>query len=422
MKSWSIRKIGCSTVTTRANPISALPVTTLGQRETCSFASTMRTLLFIPDADRDGGRSMLNLLPSLFRPVKRGPLDDALVQAGKHAFVIGGKVAGLPKSLRFPEPISTLLASAESLTLTADLTTEFAISLRVGFSDSATALEGRKKVVGVMNFLKEASPSIRKSLARSPSGGWPLALMDQWEMLLAKPAYSQKEAVIEASLSIKIDDALNNALRKTLAELNIAEQRVHSQNNLKQIGIAILNYESTFRQFPFPGISDGAPVGKEMNPKLSWRVAILPYIDQAALYNRFKLDEPWDSDHNKKLIPLMPKVFAPVNGVKAPKGQTFYQIFQGASALRPGMGFRDFKDGLSNTVFVVESDDSVPWTQPEDLLYNPKKPLPKLGGLFGGDFNVVMGDGSVRWLPKTISEKKLRALITPDGADIVPEE
>ena len=274
---------------------------------------------------------MLNLLPSLFRPVKRGPLDDALVQAGKHAFVIGGKVAGLPKSLRFPEPISTLLASAESLTLTADLTTEFAISLRVGFSDIATALEGRKKVVGVMNFLKEASPSIRKSLARSPSGGWPLALMDQWEMLLAKPAYSQKEAVIEASLSIKIDDALNNALRKTLAELNIAEQRVHSQNNLKQIGIAILNYESTFRQFPFPGISDGAPVGKEMNPKLSWRVAILPYIDQAALYNRFKLDEPWDSDHNKKLIPLMPKVFAPVNGVKSPKGQTFYQIFQGAS-------------------------------------------------------------------------------------------
>ena len=86
------------------------------------------------------------------------------------------------------------------------------------------------------------------------------------------------------------------------------------------------------------------------------------------------------------------------------------------------MGFRDFKDGLSNTVFVVESDDSVPWTQPEDLLYNPKKPLPKLGGLFGGDFNVVMGDGLVRWLPKTISEKKLRALITPDGADIVPEE
>src|SRR5262249_34008276 len=72
--------------------------------------------------------------------------------------------------------------------------------------------------------------------------------------------------------------------------------RKQSQNNLKLIGLAFHNYLSTYGVFPA-----SASFKKGKKPLLSWRVAILPFIEQEALYKKFKLDEPWDSPHNKKL-------------------------------------------------------------------------------------------------------------------------
>src|SRR5207253_5726964 len=77
-------------------------------------------------------------------------------------------------------------------------------------------------------------------------------------------------------------------------------------NNLKQIAIAFHNYASAHRDH-FPA---AAIYSKDGKPLLSWRVALLPYLEQDNLYKQFKLDEPWDSEHNKKLIARMPKVFA----------------------------------------------------------------------------------------------------------------
>src|SRR5439155_2486972 len=103
---------------------------------------------------------------------------------------------------------------------------------------------------------------------------------------------------------------------------DVAADRVRSQNNLKQIGLAIIKYHDANGHFPTAAI-----YSKNDKPLLSWRVAVLPYLDEDALYRLFKLDEPWDSKHNKPLLAQMPSVFA-APGIKTRKPHaTFYQVF-----------------------------------------------------------------------------------------------
>ncbi len=148
-----------------------------------------------------------------------------------------------------------------------------------------------------------------------------------------------------------------------------AKQRAHSQNNLKQIVLAIHNYESANGNLP-GNVTDAD--GKLL---LSWRVLILPYIEQENLYKQFKLDEPWDSENNKKLLADMPELFKV--GIE-PKDatKTYYQGFAGPGTIfEPGqkLTFAQIPDGTSNTIAVVEAGPSVEWTKPADLPYDPKK-------------------------------------------------
>src|SRR5439155_13938759 len=111
------------------------------------------------------------------------------------------------------------------------------------------------------------------------------------------------------------------------------------------------------------------------------RVAILPYVEEHELYKQFKLDEPWDSEHNKKLLEKMPKVYAPVGVKTRAPHTTFYQAFVGpGAAFEDGMKVKltNFFDGTSNTLMVAEAAEPVPWTKPDDLPFDPKKPPPAL--------------------------------------------
>jgi prepilin-type processing-associated H-X9-DG protein len=194
-----------------------------------------------------------------------------------------------------------------------------------------------------------------------------------------------------------------------------ARERMLAANTLKQIGLAFHIAHDKFGHLPVDITS------KDGKGLLSWRVAILPYIEQEPLYKEFKLDESWDSDHNKKLVAKMPKLYAPIRG-KANVGETFYQVFTGEKAIfAPGRKprFVAITDGTSNTGMVFEAGEPVVWTKPADLSYDEKKPLPKLGGMFDGEFNVAMCDGSVHRIKKDPDEKELRKLIMPaDGEPI----
>jgi hypothetical protein len=163
--------------------------------------------------------------------------------------------------------------------------------------------------------------------------------------------------------------------------------------------------------------------GKRGKALHSWRVLLLPYLEQEKLYRRFKLDEPWDSPHNLQLLPLMPAVYAPPPGKlsRMPAHHTACHVFVGRGAAFEGRkGLRlpdDFPDGRSNTFLVVEAGQPVPWTKPQELRYAPDRPLPDLTGIFDDGFRAVMADGSARFIKKEISETTLRAAITRNGGD-----
>ena len=147
---------------------------------------------------------------------------------------------------------------------------------------------------------------------------------------------------------------------------------------------------------------------------LSWRVHLLPFLDQAPLYNQFNFDEAWDSDHNKALIEKMPELFK-VDGVTE-AGKTSLHVFTGDGApfaKDQAPGIRDFTDGTSNTILVVQAgpDTADIWTKPGGLDFDPKNPIKALGTLAEDLFLILMTDGSVRRVNKTIPAETLRHLI-----------
>jgi hypothetical protein len=192
--------------------------------------------------------------------------------------------------------------------------------------------------------------------------------------------------------------------------------RLQSSNNLRYMALAMLEYHD--RQGALP---TSAAYDREGRPLLSWRVLVLPYLEEETLYSEFRLDEPWDSPHNLRLLVRIPKVYVHPVGRKTALGYTHYQVFVGKGAAfegRRGLHIpADFPDGAGNTILIVEAAEAVPWTKPADLCYEPDEPLPPLGGLLPHLFNVALGDASVRSLGHGTSEQTLRAAITRNGGD-----
>jgi hypothetical protein len=202
------------------------------------------------------------------------------------------------------------------------------------------------------------------------------------------------------------------------ARVRDAAARIGNANNLKQMTLIMHSYNSATGTFPPAAVCDKN--GKRL---LSWRVAILQYSGEGALYNRFKFDEPWDGPNNSKLIALMPKMYALPGDTTAPPGYTYYRVFVGNGAAfdwcKGASMTRDFPDGLSNTILVAEAATAVPWTKPEELDFDPNGPLPALGGHFSSGSLVGLADGSVHLLSKNVSPQTLKAAVTRSAGDVL---
>ncbi|MFO0808044.1 MAG: DUF1559 domain-containing protein [Gemmataceae bacterium] len=207
-----------------------------------------------------------------------------------------------------------------------------------------------------------------------------------------------------------------------------AGRRALEYNQFQQIAMAILNYHDAYKQLPPAAIR--SPDGR---PLLSWRVAVLPFIDEDALYKQFRLDEPWNSAHNLALLPRMPALYSLPYGHSTPSDRTFVQVVVG-----PGTAFecdgltipRDFPDGTSETFLIVEASEAVLWTQPSDVAFDPSGPLPRLGAVLPGSITrarrgnhviCALGDGSARSFQLDRPES-IRARITRNGGEKPPDD
>jgi hypothetical protein len=228
----------------------------------------------------------------------------------------------------------------------------------------------------------------------------------------------QEHTVARAKPSPRsVDEPKQDRQKQEADEQSEEAARQRSMDNLKSLALAMHNYHDNNGQFPPAAIysNDGKPL-------LSWRVLLLPYLDQDNLFKQFKLDEPWDGPTNKELLAKMPEIFASPRAKSKESQTTIYQVFTGDGTIFPSPNasrIADITDGTSNTILIIEAADAVPWTKPADLPYDANKPLPKLGGITQKGIQAAYADGSVHFLKQTINEKTLRALITSNGGEVI---
>jgi hypothetical protein len=223
---------------------------------------------------------------------------------------------------------------------------------------------------------------------------------------------------VESELGIASGIVISNFLPSMSQLMRSLTRQLDGGNNMRQVMLAMHNYHDSYNRLPPPAITDAT--GK---PLLSWRVALLPFIEEQALYEQFRLDEPWDSEHNLPLSKRLPKAFATA-GLRLPPGQTAIHAVVGDEiGLRPTerTAFRDFLDGLSNSILVIEStaESAVTWSKPDDVKIDLEDPLAKFTGSPRKGFRVGMADGAVKMLTDDIDPGKFKALLTRAGREII---
>lgn len=302
--------------------------------------------------------------------------------------------------------VSKIKSASLSLNLDQDVMTRLAFSM--ADKEAADILKtfltnGLKMAKGQLSEIPQEAPEI--ALANSLVAGLSLDVKDTTVAVQLKP-------------NDKVKQDLAVALRQAVAGAQNQAQRAGRRNNLKQIGLAFHNYHEVHGRLA-PG-DNKEWYDKDGKPFLSWRVHLLPFMDEVILYQKFKLNEPWDSDNNKPLLAQMPKLFV-TKGAK--KGHTSLVAFSGPGTVftgKVGLKFAEVRDGTSNTILTVEAgpDVAVPWTKPVDLAADLKNPIKSLGKI-ADVFQVLFMDGSVRSLSKDIDPGILKSLITPAGSEIV---
>ncbi len=178
-----------------------------------------------------------------------------------------------------------------------------------------------------------------------------------------------------------------------VAKVREPAARVASSNNLKQMALGMRNYEDNNLHLPGANAVYLDPKYGSKRFPVSWRVLLLPYIENHKLFDQYHFDEPWDGPNNIQLPQQMPKVYRhpKADEARVPFGHTHYRVFVSRPGAKPSAVFTDglsgpkmqnIDDGTSNTILIVEAAEAVPWTMPEVLLYDRNQPVPKLGGLF----------------------------------------
>lgn len=208
-------------------------------------------------------------------------------------------------------------------------------------------------------------------------------------------------------------------LLPAVSQARESARRSACRNNLKMIGLALHNYNETYGTLPPAYIPDAT--GKPMH---SWRVLILPYLDQQPLHNAYDFNQPWDSPQNLAVTQNIPPVYACPSSTN--QGDTHYVYITGKGTCfegAQGIKFRRIIDGTSHTLLVVEArEPGIHWSEPRDFDMKAFMATGEPGGFSSthpGGFNALFGDGSVRFINENIDTTTLKSLTTPAGGETI---
>jgi len=205
-----------------------------------------------------------------------------------------------------------------------------------------------------------------------------------------------------------------------------AARRAACTNQLRQISVAMFNYEMEHGCFPPAYLAD-----EDGRPMHSWRVLLLLHLGEQALYDQYDFDEPWDSPANLALADRMPSVYRCPSDTGFDVSETSYAMIVGPGTISDGTSATssaEITDGASDTILLVEAAGSgIPWMEPRDLdageiSYLVNDPIdPGIQSDHPGCANVAMCDGSVQALPDSTDPERVEAMSTIAGGETVDE-
>lgn len=200
------------------------------------------------------------------------------------------------------------------------------------------------------------------------------------------------------------------------------------KNNLRLLAQAMYAYENDHGSFPPAYIAD-----KSGKPMHSWRVLLLPYLEQEQIYRQYRFDEPWNGPRNSQLTNQRGMwIFqCPADMRAAGRDDTSYVVVTGSGTAFPGDKATKLQqigngDGAADTILIVEIHNSgIRWMEPRDLHISQMAPLINakagqgISSLHAHGAVVVFADGHVEFLNEKTTAQQLRAMLTIDGGEKV---
>jgi Protein of unknown function (DUF1559) len=286
-------------------------------------------------------------------------------------------------------PFLELPQKMDQLRLAIDPNSSTLVNLLIKSGNANDAAFVKKSLEGVQGIARMAAAQAPRNLPAT----------ELMEALLGNVSIALKEN--QVSLTINRPAGFDELVAESLRAAQQSSAQMEKQNDLRQLLLAMHNYEAVYKTIPFRHEVKG-----HLSGQLSWRVKILPFIEQLELYQKFKVDQPWDSADNKSLAAQCPSILGS-NGLA-----NVCWIESGAR------NFQDITDGLSNTICLIENPKGTPWTQPKDLTIEEVESR-VLGLADGASLTIGLYDGSVRTIDNKINKQTLRALLTINGFEAI---
>lgn len=329
------------------------------------------------------------------------------------------QIKELPPTMAPFKPLAKLKSVIVTMDYVADAENDVQVKLRGRFENADQAKAGS----GAVRFAIAAGKLAISSMPIKD------AELKQLNEILKKQLDQVKVNLSDAEVVVDYVANTRQLLPMISAATNkvrLAADRMVSANNLRQLMIAMHNYHADNGKLP------EAIVMKNSKPMHSWRVLMLPYLEEDRLYKQINMDEPWDSVANKKLFESvpMPKVFAHPSKQDGENKKTYYKTFISKADAKVHSGFVLGKpltlgritvmDGTSNTVALVEAGPPVIWYKPEEIEFDANGQLPKMTSPWKTkQINVAFFDASVRQFWLDTDEATWKGLITVNGGETV---